>query len=700
MSNLLRYIPALFLLAATPLAQAQDEPWYDHDPLPQEMTGEEMLRRDEIGLGFAPTPPPTGPVRNIAEFERSEAVLIRYPLGITLQLVAALSEHVRVITIVASQTLQNQATSAFQGAGVNMANVEFLLAPTNSFWTRDYGPFYVFDGNRQFGIVDFIYNRPRPLDDVIPAALAAHMGVPLYAMDLVHTGGNYMTESRGASASTDLVLEENGFNQALVLDRMLDYLGVHTYHVLPDPQGEYIMHIDTWAKFLDVDKVLVAQVPTSDPRYEDYEAAADYFASQTSAYGTPYQVFRIYVPDDQPYTNAIIVNERVYVPVVNSQWDDDALAAYEAAMPGYEVLGFTGSWLSTDALHCRVKEIADPGLLYLRHQPVAGDVPYQPAIALDVDIVPYSGQPLIEDELHLIYRVEAAPFDTLALQHVGGDTYAASLPVPQGGDVEVSYYFSAADASGRTERFPLVGPAGARSFYVLPPSAVSVSAQPVNPPVVLPPQGGSFQFTVTLTNQSNQPQTFQAWTAVTGPVDRDPVLGPQAVTLPAGATVTRTLTQQVPANAPAGTYTYAVNLGDFPDVVLASDAFTLTKQAVEVTASAAAGGGPAVTWAVSGWEAAVAASSTEQPSGFALGEVYPNPFRGRAHLTLRVADAQAVSVEVFDALGRRVAVLHDGALEAGTHTLVLDGSVLPAGVYVVRAVGERVTAARSVAVLR
>ena len=473
----LRCALAFALLLTVSVAYAQDEPWYDPDPLPQEMTPEELLRRHEIGLGFSSTPPPPGPVRNIAEFERSEAVLIRYPLGIPLALVAALSEHVRVITLVANQTQQNQAASAFQGAGVTMANVEFLQAPTNSMWTRDYGPFYITDGNRQVGIVDFIYNRPRPDDDAIPVVLGAHLGVPVYAMDLVHTGGNYMAAGWGASASTDLVWEENGFDQARVLQRMLDYLGVDPYHVTIDPQATYLKHIDTWGKFLDVDRILIAEVPPSHPRYADHEAVAAYFASQPSAYGTPYQVFRVYTPNGEPYTNALIVNERVYVPIVNAAGDQAALDVYRAAMPGYEVLGFTGSWLSTDALHCRVKEVADREMLYLRHQPVAGEVPYQPEIALDVDIIPYSGQPLHEDELFLIYRIAEAPFDTLALQHVGEDTYSASLPIP-GGDVEVAYYFSAADASGRTERFPLVGPDGARAFYVLPQTTGTEPAVP------------------------------------------------------------------------------------------------------------------------------------------------------------------------------------------------------------------------------
>jgi agmatine deiminase len=463
----LRLLLVLLVFAAAASPRAQDAPWYDPDPLPQAMTDAEELRRHEIGQGFVATPPPSGPVRNVSEFERSEAVLVRYPLGIPLALVAALSEHVRVITLVAGPAQEAQAASAYTNAGVHMHNADFLHAPTNSIWTRDYGPFYVADAEGRIGVVDFVYNRPRPADDAVPAALAAHLGAPLYAMDVVHTGGNYMTDSRGTSASTDLVWEENGFDEERVMERMREYLGVHTYHVTMDPQHTYLKHIDTWAKFLDVDKVLIAEVPPSHPHYADHEAVADYFASQPSAYGTPYEVFRVYTPNGQPYTNALIVNERVYVPIVSSAWDQAALDVYAEALPGYEVLGFTGSWLSTDALHCRVKEVADRGMLSLQHVPLAGELPYAPEVALDVDIVAHSGEPLIEDGLFLIYRLGEAPFDTLALQHVDGATFSASVPVPPEGG-EAAYYFSAADASGRTERFPLVGPAGARSFTVLP----------------------------------------------------------------------------------------------------------------------------------------------------------------------------------------------------------------------------------------
>ena len=65
-------------------------------------------------------------------------------------------------------------------------------------------------------------------------------------------------------------------------------------------------------------------------------------------------------------------------------------------------------------------------------------------------------------------------------------------------------------------------------------------------------------------------------------------------------------------------------------------------------------------------------------------EVYPNPASGAASVRVSVAEAAAdAAVSVYDALGRRVALLHDGPLAAGAHALAFEASTLPAGVYVV-----------------
>ncbi len=66
--------------------------------------------------------------------------------------------------------------------------------------------------------------------------------------------------------------------------------------------------------------------------------------------------------------------------------------------------------------------------------------------------------------------------------------------------------------------------------------------------------------------------------------------------------------------------------------------------------------------------------------------VYPNPAADAATVVLTLPSAaSAAEVAVFDVLGRKVAVLHEDTLAAGTHALSLEAVRLPAGVYLVRA---------------
>ena len=81
-------------------------------------------------------------------------------------------------------------------------------------------------------------------------------------------------------------------------------------------------------------------------------------------------------------------------------------------------------------------------------------------------------------------------------------------------------------------------------------------------------------------------------------------------------------------------------------------------------------------------------------------EVYPNPASGEATVALTLEVASEVRVVVYDVLGRRVALLHDGPLGAGEHALAFESARLPAGVYLVRAEGSGFGEARRVTLVR
>ena len=343
------------------------------------------IKGDELPIGFTPeewenrhlidemghrTDPPQTPIRNIAEYEPMQGVLIRYPFGISTSLIREMAEDVVIYCLVSSNQ-QSSAYNSMNNADVDMNNVEFIIGSTDSYWTRDYGPWWVVDGNGDIGIVDFTYNRPRPNDNAAPYKVSQHLDVPYFSADVVSTGGNYMTDGNGIAAATQIAYTENsqcGTNDqssvplapcAYVDNIMYDYYGIDTYHVVADPNDEYIDHIDCCGKYLSPSRMLIREVPISHPQYNDIEEVATYFENTLTASGAEWEVFRVYTPNDQPYTNSLILNNKVFVPIMNSQWDDDALEVYQAAMPDHEILGFTGSWQSTDALHCRVKGIPD-----------------------------------------------------------------------------------------------------------------------------------------------------------------------------------------------------------------------------------------------------------------------------------------------------------------------------------------------------
>jgi hypothetical protein len=72
----------------------------------------------------------------------------------------------------------------------------------------------------------------------------------------------------------------------------------------------------------------------------------------------------------------------------------------------------------------------------------------------------------------------------------------------------------------------------------------------------------------------------------------------------------------------------------------------------------------------------------EQP--IFLNTPYPNPFREETTLRFTLGSAGHVSLDVFDALGRRVVQVVNETLPTGTHTTRMDATSLPAGCYIAR----------------
>ena len=87
------------------------------------------------------------------------------------------------------------------------------------------------------------------------------------------------------------------------------------------------------------------------------------------------------------------------------------------------------------------------------------------------------------------------------------------------------------------------------------------------------------------------------------------------------------------------------------------------------------------------------------PPATLLQAPWPNPARGMVRLEWHQDEAAAVTLALYDMLGRRVQVVEDGVRGPGVHLLDMDTSRLSAGVYHIRLVAGSDVATRSLVVL-
>jgi hypothetical protein len=95
------------------------------------------------------------------------------------------------------------------------------------------------------------------------------------------------------------------------------------------------------------------------------------------------------------------------------------------------------------------------------------------------------------------------------------------------------------------------------------------------------------------------------------------------------------------------------------------------------------------------------ATGTLEESGYHLSGVYPNPFNPTTVFQLEVATAQQVRIAVVDLLGRTVAQIFDGRMEADRrHLFTFDADHLASGKYFIDITGEAFRATRHISLIK
>jgi len=475
---------AIILIFVTAKAVSQG----DHRMLPSEkllMPAYLQSRAGTVLPGITSITPPTSPVRTIAEWEELQALVIgwkTYP-SMLREIVRAAKNETKVIIVYTSPDNATSLTSYLAAGGVDTVNVVLLNASLNTVWSRDYGPWSAYTNDVDSLItIDWIYNRPRPQDDLVPVVISNYLGTPLYQTttapwNLIHTGGNFMTDGLGTGFSSNLIVDENPTLAIANIDTIMSrFMGINRYIKMPTLPYDAIHHIDMHMKLLNEETILMGEYPQGIADGPQIEANLQFVISNyMSPFGTPYKVIRIPMPDDNglypntsgdyfTYTNSSFINKTIIVPTYNIPEDSTALRIYREALPGYNVVGITStlSISALGALHCITKEIGTSDPLLIVHQPLSNTTDTINDYIVNGRIQHRSG---IQSAV-VYYRTDTLqPFSSSIMVNINGNEFSGAIPAQPAG-TRVYYYIEALSISGKTAVRPMPAPAGYWYFDV------------------------------------------------------------------------------------------------------------------------------------------------------------------------------------------------------------------------------------------
>lgn len=461
--------------------------------------------------------------RMAAEWEPATGVMITWPLCVPYKLAVELSKENTLYTLVDNNRSKAEAIKWYLQWGIDTSKVSFIFAAQgiDAWWVRDWGPPAVFTPDTEMKLADgkYIYSTPvsgfasndrlgfiyktrenkiirTETDDKATKEIGKSLKLDVLSLPFISTGGNVMTDGLGTAFSTSILTNENrfdGVNDKTFFRLNRELLGINRYNILSNFESNGIQHIDCFMKLLDEERILVAKPPADHALYPVYEnIITEELKKLKTIYNRHYQIIRIdtYRYSEQllaAYTNSLILNKTVYVPLFGIPGDSLALKQWAEAMPGYQIKGFEYEfskepnvndkmlehykrigWNSGDALHCRTRAIWDKQMLYINVKRIDTNNDTARSQKVYTTIIDYSKKGLQNESAALYWKIKGEMnWNKIALNTTEDPThfYAAIPPQIKGSIIE--YYISAASNSGRTETMPRTAPAGFYSFTVL-----------------------------------------------------------------------------------------------------------------------------------------------------------------------------------------------------------------------------------------
>jgi len=412
-----------------------------------------------------------------AEWEPSEGIILANYWK-SPDTVNRMQEHNLVYIQVNNQAQIDVWTDLLNNHGIPLTNIRWLEIPVNIGSMRDCAPWFIWDGNNEMAIVNnTCWQGGLPLDDEVPFRFAQIYRYPYYdpSPAIYGEGGNFYPNGYGIAFASSYTYADNKEKSKELTDSLFrDWLGIEVYRT---PAPYTIWHHDTWGKPANPERMIVVRWPRDHKNYPVGEGMAAYYETLMSPWGGPYEIHRLpmfsfdlpgWGPTFKPYMNSVISNKQVYVPITHDESDLIALRIFEAAFPGYEVIGVDHKLSQWEgSLHCATKNIHARDIIRLYPIPPRDTEDETSGYTVTADVITLNGASLLPGYPVIHWTTTGGePYSDLVMDPTGqAHAFTAVLP-PQPQGTTVSLWIEAQDDGGRTAIYPPVAPDGLMEFDV------------------------------------------------------------------------------------------------------------------------------------------------------------------------------------------------------------------------------------------
>jgi agmatine deiminase len=302
---------------------------------------------------------------------------------------------VRIVT--GNEAQRDRLEMQLRHFGLDASRIELFVIPHDDVWARDNGPIFVLDAKGNLAVTRWNFNgwggrSPSALDAQVAATVASRLNLPLIEAPFVTEGGAMEVDGAGMFMATrSSILNPNrnpDLDQAGVERVFREILGVEHFVWLSGAAPEICeqlgdctdFHIDLAARFTPGGAVLYCAPPeAADPRHPYLVRHHDELRNATDRRGRPFDLVGLPTPSvysvstasigiqgasearmqpgrltDASYTNYLVTNGLVLVPVYGCATDETAKSIIAEQFPGRNVVGIPALTITEEggAVHC------------------------------------------------------------------------------------------------------------------------------------------------------------------------------------------------------------------------------------------------------------------------------------------------------------------------------------------------------------